>query len=291
MNKQNSTAIEQAVESEIVQQNVGSIEAISRNIGDRIKIVDRVHSLLNARIVPERDIKVIGGKPRRTINFARICRRIVGGDVTYRRDPKTDLPYRKIDQQDEQGRFYTYTCSCVWSLPWGERVEGIGMVSSRNPFLGIENDEFKDVGDVNETHIAQFCVTEAFKQAIFVGLGFPKDITKEELLKYGIDSSKAGGHDFNSARGAQGGSKDGSQETKDNRAEIGRLCRELFEAGYKDEKGVEPIDYDDVLRMATKNDSTNWPGWKAVAKISEKSLARTLHDVKEVHTKFMADKG
>ena len=171
MNKQNSTAIEQAVESEIVQQNVGSIEAISRNIGDRIKIVDRVHSLLNARIVPERDIKVIGGKPRRTINFARICRRIVGGDVTYRRDPKTDLPYRKIDQQDEQGRFYTYTCSCVWSLPWGERVEGIGMVSSRNPFLGIENDEFKDVGDVNETHIAQFCVTEAFKQAIFVGLG------------------------------------------------------------------------------------------------------------------------
>ena len=97
-----------------------SVETIGRQINERIALMDKIHTLLQKRIVPKRDLTVMGGKYRRTINFARVCRRVIGGDVVFRRDPKTDLPYKRTDYHDDAGDYYTYTCSCQWRLPCPE---------------------------------------------------------------------------------------------------------------------------------------------------------------------------
>ena len=256
-----------------------ALKQIEAEAEQRVAVMDRIHTLLQKRIDPKRDIALLGGKFRRTVNFARVCRRIVGGDLTYRRDPKTDLPYRKIEQQDGQGAFYTYTSVCEWRMPWGERVEGIGVVSSRNPFLGVEDEEFKEVGDVNESHIAQFCVTEAFKQAIFVGLGFPKDVTQEELNRYGIDGSQASGHNFDAAKGNRGGSTDTSQESKDARSRIEAGCRKLLAAGYKLPSGAEATTPEEVLQAVTANPEKGWQGWRTFRAIKDTQLERIAAQV------------
>lgn len=269
----------------------GDIAVVGKALKDRIEIMDRIHTLLQQRIVPERDLKNIGGKFRRTINFARICRRVVGGDIVYRRDPKTDLPYRRADWKDDKGDYYTYTCSCQWRLPWGEVVEGLSLVSSRDPFFGLEDGDFKDPGEVNEAHIAQKSVTEAFKQAVFVGLGFPKDVTANELSKYGVDGGRASGHQFDSAKGNKGGSQATSQGSKDKRAEIEAACREMMAAGWKKPDGTLPASAEDVLQTVTSNVDKGWGGWRSFKSITEKSLPITHKQVMANADEFRKGQG
>lgn len=269
----------------------GDIAVVGKALKDRIELMDRIHTLLQQRIVPERDLKNIGGKFRRTINFARICRRVVGGDIVYRRDPKTDLPYRRQEWKDDKGDYYTYNCSCQWRLPWGEVVEGMALVSSRDPFFGLEDGDFKDPGDVNESHIAQKSVTEAFKQAVFVGLGFPKDVTPDELSKYGVDGGKATGHNFDAAKGNKGGSQATSQESKDKRAEIEAACREMMAAGWKKPDGTLPTSPEDVLQTVTANPDRGWGGWRSFKNITEKSLPITHKQVMAIADEFRKGQG
>jgi hypothetical protein len=268
----------------------GEIELIGKMLDDRIAILDRIHTMLQKRIVPQRDLARMGGKFRRNINFARVCRRIVGGDITYRRDPKTDLPYKRTDYKDEQGEFYTYTCSCEWRLPWGETIEGCSLVSSRDPFFGIVDDDFKDPSEVNEAHIAQKSVTEAFKQAVLVGLGFPKDVTDDEMKAYGLDGSAAPGHSFDSAKGNKGGSQATTQESKDKRAELERMCREMFGGGWKKD-GMLMNSPEEVLLNVTANPDKGWGGWKNFKNISEKSLGITHSQIKKAYEAFSPDAG
>lgn len=262
-----------------------SFDAVERKIEDRARFVDRIHTMLQKRINPKRDIARLGGKARRTINFARICRRVIGGDVAYLRDDKTGLPYRRLDYKDDGGEYYVYTSSCVWSLPWGERVEGVSLVSSRDPFFGIEDEQLKPLSEVNEAHIAQKAVTEAFKQAVFVGLGFPKDVSDDELASYCIDASAASGHSFDSARGKRGGSKDSSQESKDYRALIEVGCKELVGMGYKDSNGNPIMKPEEVLQHITANPEKGWEGWRSFRAIKESQLERINAQVhKEIET-------
>ena len=272
---------------EAVGEQQGAIEVVGKCLEDRIQLLDRIHVMLQKRIVPQRDLAKMAGKFRRNINFARVCRRIVGGDITYRRDPKTDLPYKRTDYKDEGGDFFTYTCSCEWRLPWGEVVEGVSLVSSRDPFFGIVDDDFKDPSEVNESHIAQKSVTEAFKQAVFIGLGFPKDVTEAEMKAYGLDGSAAPGHDFASGKGNSGGSKATSQESTDKRAELESMCREMFAGGWKKD-GMMMQTAEEVLQAATANPEKGWGGWKNFKGISEKALNMTFAEVKKAHDAFVA---
>ena len=276
-----------AVVVEAGGEQQGAIEIVGKVLDDRIQLLDRIHAMLQKRIVPQRDMAKMGGKFRRNINFARVCRRIVGGDIAYRRDPKTDLPYRRTDYKDEQGDFFTYTCSCEWRLPWGEVVEGVSLVSSRDPFFGIVDDDFKEASEVNEAHIAQKSVTEAFKQAAFIGLGFPKYVTEEEMKAYGLDGSAAPGHDYASGKGNSGGSQATSQDSKDKRGEIESMCREMFAGGWKKD-GMMMQSAEEVLQAITANPEKGWGGWKKFSGISEKALNMTHSEVKKAHEAFAA---
>ena len=269
---------------------IASVESIGRQINERIALMDKIHALLQQRIDPKRDITNMGGKFRRTINFARVCRRVIGGDVTFRRDPATDLPYKRTNYKDDAGDYYTYTCSCLWRLPWGEVVEGVSLVSSRDKFFGIEDDEFKDPADVNEASIAQKSVTEAFKQAVFVGLGLPKDVTAEELAKYGVDGGAASGHNFDNGRGNSGGSKATTQDSRDKRAELESMCREMFAGGWKI-KGAMAATPEDMLRIVTENPDKGWGGWKNFKGISEKALNMTHAEVSKAFDEFQKAQG
>jgi len=256
-----------------------ALKQIEAEAEQRVAVMDRIHTLLQKRIDPKRDIALLGGKFRRTVNFARCCRRVLGGDITYRRNAQTDLPYKRVDYQDDAGTYYVYVCVCEWHLPWGEVVEGIGTVSSRDPFFGVEDDEYKEQSDVNEAHIAAKSVTEAFKAAIFTGLGFPKDVTQEELNRYGIDGGQASGHNFDAAKGNRGGSTDTSQESKDARARIEAGCRTLLKAGYKLANGADATTPEEVLQAVTANPDKGWQGWRTFRAIKETQLDRIAAQV------------
>jgi len=256
-----------------------ALKQIEAEAEQRVAVMDRIHTLLQKRIDPKRDIALLGGKFRRTVNFARCCRRVLGGDITYRRNPQTDLPYKRIDYQDDAGTYYVYVCVCEWHLPWGEVVEGIGTVSSRDPFFGVEDDEYKEQSDVNEAHIAAKSVTEAFKAAIFTGLGFPKDVTQEELNRYGIDGGQASGHNFDAAKGNRGGSTDTSQDSKDARSSIEAGCRKLLAAGYKLPSGAEATTPEEVLQAVTANPEKGWQGWRTFRAIKDTQLERIAAQV------------
>jgi hypothetical protein len=256
------------------------LEQIGADMERRIAILEKVQTLIQKRINPATDVKRIGDKFRRTINFARKCFRLVGGSITWWEDPATGLKYRRESYSDEQGAWFAMSVACTYVTPWGQSIEAFRRLTSREPFFGYERDEgsdearFKDASDVNETDILEMAVTEAFKSAVFTALGFSKDIAPDEMGKFGVDGSKAAGHDFSGAAGRQGGST-GSQADKDMRAKIEIACAALLAAGWEPDSGEKMQSAADVLRAVTAN-PPKWDGWKSFRAIKDTQLQKIL---------------
>lgn len=252
----------------------------TKDMEQRIVLVDRIHTMIQKQINPETDISKMGNKCRRTINFARKCYRIVGGSIEWATYP-SGLKYVRESMQDEQGSWYAITVSCTYVTPWGERVECFKRLTSREPFFGVEDGKPMEGSDVNESDIVEMAVTEAFKGAVFTALGFPKDISADEAKRFGLDTSKASGHDFSGAKGAQGGSADSSQESYDTRKQIEMICKRLSESGYT-HNGAECPTSVEVLRAVTANPSKGWNGWGKFSAIKEVQLPRILEQLEKI---------
>jgi hypothetical protein len=249
-------------------------------IEQRTEFVERLHAMILKRVEPAKDIKRIGANWRRTINFARKAYRVIGGDIKWYRDPQTGSPFKREQRTDAEGPYFVYSCSCTWVTPWGENVEAWSLISSRESFFGEDNEQFRPVSDVDEHDIAEMCKTEAFKGAIFTGLGMPKDISEDELKKCGVDGGRSGGHQFDAAKGRQGGSKDTSQETWDLRAAIEKGCKELFDAQWQPDDADAFNRPEEILQYLTANPEKNWEGWKNFRSIKETQLQRIAAAVK-----------
>jgi len=256
------------------------IATLTKEMEQRIALVDRIHTIIQKQINPEVDIKNIGGKFRRTINFARKCFRIVGGSIEWTTYPN-GLKYLRESMQDEQGSWFAISVACTYITPWGERVEAFKRLTSREPFFGIEGNDFKDAADVNESDIVEMAVTEAFKTAVFVALGLPKDISPDELGKFGVNGAKAAGHSFDGAKGAQGGSQDTNQESYDRRKKIEACCKRLAESGYA-HNGVACPTAVDVLRAVTANPGKGWNGWGNFKAVKENQLPKILEQLEKI---------
>ena len=262
-----------------IQRSVG-LDATLAMVEQRAGFVDRLHVLIQKHIDPEKDIKKIGDKYRRTINFARKCYRVIGGSIEWQRlaETETGLPFHREARTDAEGPYFVYTCACTWITPWGERVEGWSLISSREPFFGVVDEGFKPVSEVEEHDIAEMCKSEAFKSCIFTGLGFSKDISEDELTALGKDGGKSGGHGFSKERaGRQGGSKDTSEESGDLRAKIEKACAELVDIGWAPDGAPDFNKPEDVLKFVTANPTKNWEGWRTFRAIKETQLNR-IHE-------------
>lgn len=213
----------------------GAIAAVEK----RCELMERFHAVIQKKIKPDRDIDKIGDKYRRNMNFARICYGVVGGDFIYF---KKEDGSPKIDKElcrDGSGEYYIYKVFGYWIMPGGRKTEGVGLVTSRDSFFGKANGDFKDIAQVDEGNIMAAAITECFKNCIFTGLGFPKDLTEDDLKTFGIDATKVQtGHQFkkrddqpqgrpSAAQGAapqsQSASTQGSQESVISEAQAKRL--------------------------------------------------------------------
>lgn len=267
------------------QAPIIDLAQITKDMDQRVALVDRIHTIIQKSINPDTDIKRIGDKYRRTINFARKCFRVLGGTIKWQTYPN-GLKYLRQSHRDEGGDWFSIDVSATYSTPWGEDVEVFKHITSRDAFLGEQNDD-DGPEDVNEQNLVEKAVTEAFKSVVFTALGLPKDISPDELTKFGVNGARAGGHTFDGAKGAQGGNKAETQESYDKRKDMERMCRELMDAGYE-KNGETASTPDGVLLLITKSDS--WAGWRTCKGVSEKALPRTHHDVQAVWTKWCGDK-
>lgn len=278
-----------AVEGAGAVASMGRVDIgqVTKDLEQKMLLIDRIHQMIHSKIDPETDIKKIGDKFRRTINFARKCYRIVGGSISWWSDPLTGMKYKRESQTDEQGNWYAITVSCTYMTPWGEKVEAFKRMTSREAFFGESQGNYREGSDVCETDIVEMAVSEAFKSAVFTALGFPKDISPAELAKCKVDGAKATGHEFKGATGAQGGNSSGSQEEYDQRKQIEMACKTLAESGWNN--CATPLD---VLKEATKNPEKGWNGWGSFKAIKDTQLPRIhSHLTKLVESISGSDKG
>ena len=239
------------------------LESMMQDMEHRIAIIDKAQLLIQKRINPVTDIKKFGDKWRRTINFARKCFRIVGGSLTWQRFGEHQLPYLREERKDDAGIYYAYTHVCAWALPWGELIEGTSMITSREPFFGIEEEKPKALSAVDEHDVCEMGKSEAIKNAVFTGLGLGKDVDATELAKYGVDGALAAGHDFAAAKGARGGQGATDADDQANRDAARVLCKTLLDAGWTPESGEEMTTPETVLKAITANPEKDWPGWSS----------------------------
>jgi len=262
------------------------MESAVQAMEHRIKVVERAQLLIQQRINPVTDIKKFGDKWRRTINFARKCYRIVGGNLLWQRFGTNQLPYLREERSDDAGGYYAYTHVCTWQLPWGETIEGSSMITSREPFFGIEEEKPKALSAVDEHDICEMGKSEAIKNAVFTGLGLGKDVDATELQQYGVDGSSSTGHNFDAARGARGGSAATDADDQAKRDACRNLCRQLMDAGWKPESGAEMTSPEDVLKAVTANPDKNWDGWGS---FKPQKLGPQLDRIIEQLTKILDD--
>jgi hypothetical protein len=165
-------------------------------------------------------------------------------------------------------------------------VEAFKRLTSREPFFGETDGEYRKCSEVNESDILEMAVTECFKTAVFTALGLPKDISPDELAKFGVKTQGAEGHSFAGAKGAQGGNQDSSQESYDSRKKIEAICKRLSEAGYTHE-GASCDTAAEVLRAVTANTSKGWNGWGSFRAIKENQLAKILEHLQKIENEAL----
>lgn len=251
-------------------------------IEQRIKVIDRIHEILNSKLDPERDINRVHGAICRNKNAARIAYRTFGGTFIFVKDEHNHPILLRKDHKDSKGvTYYTYECFGRYTPPFGagDAVEASGFASSRDNLLGVKDEEFRPTDDVCEAHVRQASQTECFKKCIFLGLGLT-DLNEEDLKKLGVNTDKTTGYK-GSVKGSTGGSTD-TEDEQTMRSDISRMCNELYKTwGMKNPTDKPFMSADAVLKTITANDK--FPGWNAIKAVSKKALKRTHAEVVEYH--------
>lgn len=262
------------------------INVITKQIEQRAVMLDRVHNILWSRLKPQTDLVVVGkgsnASIRFTKSFARLTYGIVGGNYSYIKDSAGEPMVQRHDYEDPSGSYYVFTAYSEYTLPSGHRVEASGSCSSRAPFFGIADGDIRAVQDVNEDNVRRAALSDAFKNAIWSGVGM-RQPTMSDLERHKIDMSSAASFDF--ATGTQSTKAADTKDEKDMREEIQRLCKEVYEAGIASASGSPFVNTAAVLKEATTNDSFN--GWQRFDRISQKAIRITYKNVKAFHAKAM----
>lgn len=269
-------------------QAIAPPQNFMQQLGDRMDRIQQFQHEIQRRINPERDLTMFGGKARRRYSFARHIFVVCGGEWEYLKDTRGEPLVIKRTYQDGEGDYYVYEAYGKYTHPWLGVTESTGSCSSRDPFFGITDEEFKPTADVREDHVRQKALTECFKKALFTAFGLAPDLTQEEVDALGLDTSKSGGYDHGAAAGRKSSKAADTGDAAKHRAEIETLCKELYESGAKSKVTGKPFpDAVQVLKEATT--SENFDGWKSFAKISSRGLGITLKNVRDLHKELVGE--
>jgi hypothetical protein len=222
----------------------------------------------------------------RNINYAKTVFRLIGGSFTWLKDDKGMPLVVKTNYEDDEGKFFVYEAYGRYTLPTGEIIEQSGMFSSRDKFFGKKAGEFKATSEVDERFIRQAAQTECFKKCIFTALGYG-ELSGEEAAKAGAKTGETT-HKFDS--GKQGGSTD-TQESKDARAEIEKICRDLFDAAFQIPDAPAFNKPEDILQAVTANVEKGWYGWKSFQAIKDTQLPKIAEKLRQVVADFEQQQG
>ena len=268
-----------------VVQAVQSLGDLLPTLEKRMEILTQFQRYIDKQVNPEVDFDKFDGTIRRNINYAKKVFRIVGGSWSWLKDDQGRPMVVRLDYEDSQGKYYVYEASGCYTLPNGESIEGTGMFSSRDKFFGRKSGEFKPVEDVDERSVRQAAQTECFKKCIFTALGYG-EATEAELAKCGVNTGDTSGHDFERRKGNQGGNTD-SDEQGDKRAEIKRMCVDMYNVAFQPDDADAFGKPEDVLKYLTKSKNGKFSGWDSFEKISAKGIDIGFPQIEEAYNEVM----
>lgn len=268
--------------------SASDINETAQALDRRAALLDRIHEMLWKRLKPETDMTMIGGQPRFNKSFAALCFRVIGGQYEYIKGATGEPLVVRHDYEDAHGPYYVFTAYARYAPPFDNGwVEASGSCSSRAPFFGIADGEIRDLKDVNEDNVRRAALTDAFKKAVFAGLGM-RHPTAEELVQHNIDKARAGKVEFQS--GTQSTKAADTKDDAEMRAAIRAMCKECYSAGVLLPDGGKAATEEEVLKAATDNTRSGgtFDGWMRFDRISQKALPITYKNVKEFHAAAMS---
>lgn len=109
----------------------------------------------------------------------------------------------KVMSEDENGRFYFYQTSGVFSLK-EDKIEAVGTCSSKDKFFAVRGGQLKPLSEVDETNIMKASYTNCVVNGITRLLGL-RNLTWDQVKNGGIDRVNVAS--VNYATGGAGGGK------------------------------------------------------------------------------------
>jgi len=142
----------------------------------RIKWMDELISMSLARLRPG-DVVSLEGRPYIVSDGCYKIARLFGLKIKY-----TGLP-QKVEAQDKKGTYFYFVHAATVSLPNGDSIDVIGNCSSRDPFFGKVEGNWRPLEDVDVLDIMQKAQTNTDRKGIAKLLGL-NNITWDDVAKY-----------------------------------------------------------------------------------------------------------
>lgn len=153
------------------------LAAANRRIAQLDKIVKLSISRTN-----QNDWVDQGGKPYLTCSGAEKIARLFG--VCWK-----DVKSEKIISSDEQGQYYFYEFSGIFTLG-SDSITAVGTCSQKDQFFAKSGGKIKPLSEIDETNIRKAAYSNMVVNGVTRILGI-RNLTWEEVKDGGIDKSKA----------------------------------------------------------------------------------------------------
>lgn len=143
------------------------------------------------------------GKPYLTCSGAEKIARLFG--VCWK-----DVKSEKIISSDEQGQFYFYEYSGIFTLG-ADSITAVGTCSQKDQFFAKSGGSMKPLSEIDETNIRKAAYSNMVVNGVTRILGI-RNLTWEEVQSGGIDPSKASKVTY--GKGGNGGGKISEAQAK-----------------------------------------------------------------------------
>lgn len=251
MNDQESKEILVVPNQSLADMTDDIISSAERRVASVEKIINLALKITNAQDWVDQN-----GKPYLTGSGAEKVARLFG--VCW-----SNIKTEKIMTEDENGKFYFYQTSGVFSVR-NDKVEAVGTCSSKDQFFAIRGGQLQPLSKVDETNIMKSSYTNCVANGITRLLGL-RNLTWQQVEKVGVQRDQVASVKY--AEGGAGGGKiseaqrkrlyailvSGS-DTPEEKASRENELKKLLKEKYKIEstKDIGFRDYDAIVDFAQK---------------------------------------
>lgn len=225
------------------------IASAERRIASVEKIITLALKITNAQDWVDQQ-----GKPYLTGSGAEKVARLFGVGWS-------NIKTEKVMTEDENGKFYFYQTSGVFSLR-NDKVEAVGTCSSKDQFFAVRQGQLQPLSKVDETNIMKASYTNCVTNGITRLLGL-RNLTWEQVEKAGVSRDNVASVKY--AEGGAGGGKiseaqgkrlfailisgaDSEDAKKTRQDALKKFLKEKYKIEHS--KDIERKDYDAVCKQA-----------------------------------------